>query len=74
MRKSARKSRDGCYGPGKFTIRPESRSLSFKISLTRSIKIYHVHFPVFSSESYLQLEMEEISHEKSIENCTDKTE
>lgn len=53
---------------------PESRSLSFNISLTRSIKIYHVHFPVFSSESYLQLEMEEISQDKSIENCTDKTE
>ena len=37
-------------------------------------KIYHVHFPVFSGESYLQLEMEEMSQEKSIENCTDKTE
>ena len=45
-----------------------------KISLTRCIKIYHVHFPVFPSESYLQLQMEEISQEKSIEKCTDKTE
>lgn len=73
MRKSAKKSRDVCYGPGKFTIR--AIAIAFlKISLRRSIKIYHVHFPVFSSESYLQLQMEEVSQEKSIENCTDKTE
>lgn len=73
MRKSARKSRDVCYGPEKFTIR--AIAIAFlKISLTRSIKIYHVHFPVFPSESYLQLQMEEISQEKSIEKCTDKTE
>lgn len=36
MRKSATKSRDVCYGPGKFTIR--AIAIAFlKISLTRSI-------------------------------------
>ena len=74
MRKSATKSRDVCYGPGKFTIFAAIAIAFLKISLTRSIKICHVHFPVFPSESYLQLQMEEISQEKSIEKCTDKTE
>lgn len=66
MRKSVTKSRDVCYGPGKFTIcRNRDRFLSRIRFNACSIKIYHVHFPDFYSKSYLQLEMEEIDKRNS---------